>query len=47
MLAEGDREEPLLALDRVRLTRNGLVDFHVENTLAAMAAAWAWECPRK
>jgi cyanophycin synthetase len=41
ILAEGEREEPLLTLDRIPLTRGGLIGFHVENALAAIAAAWA------
>jgi len=41
MLAEGEHEDPLLNLDRVPLTRGGVIGFHVENTLAAVAAAWS------
>lgn len=41
VLADGEREEPLLALDRIPLTRGGLIGFHVENALAAVAAAWS------
>jgi cyanophycin synthetase len=45
VLADGSREEPLMALEHVPLTRGGLVDFHVENTLAAVAAALALKVP--
>jgi cyanophycin synthetase len=41
VLAEGEREETLVSLDHVPLTRGGLIGFHVENALAAIAAAWA------
>lgn len=41
VLAEGDREEPFVALDRVPLTHGGRIGFQVENTLAAVAAAWS------
>ena len=40
-MAEGDREEALLSLDCVPLSRGGLIGFHVENALAAVAAALA------
>jgi cyanophycin synthetase len=40
ILAEGEREEPLVTLDHIPLTHNGLIGFHVENALAAIAAAW-------
>ncbi len=45
VLAEGDREEIVVALDRLPLTRGGLVGFQVENSLAAMAAAWSLGIP--
>ena len=45
ILAEGDREETVLPLDRLPLTRNGQVSFQVENTLASIAAAWALGVP--
>ena len=35
VLAEGDREEAVLALDRLPLTRGGQIAFQVENSLAA------------
>jgi cyanophycin synthetase len=38
--AEGDREFPLIPLDRVPLTHGGRIGFQVENVLAAAAAAW-------
>jgi cyanophycin synthetase len=40
VIAEGDREEIVLSLDRVPLTRNGQITFQVENSLASIAAAW-------
>ena len=39
ILAEGEREEKLLALERVPLAFGGRIAFEVENTLAALAAA--------
>jgi cyanophycin synthetase len=45
VLAEGTREIVLLALDRAPLTQGGRIGFHVENTLAAAAAAWALGLP--
>jgi cyanophycin synthetase len=45
IVAEGANEEVFLALDRVPLTRGGTVTFHVENTLAAIAAALAMKVP--
>jgi cyanophycin synthetase len=47
VLAEGENEEPLLALERVPLTRDGMVDFHVENTLAAIGAALGLKVPKE
>jgi cyanophycin synthetase len=38
--AEGEREEKIIALERVPLTHRGLIGFQVENTLATVAAAW-------
>jgi cyanophycin synthetase len=40
VLAEGDREVALMPIDRVPLTHGGRIGFQVENTLAAVAAAW-------
>lgn len=40
VVAEGQQEFPLLALERVPLTHGGRVGFQVENVLAAAAAAW-------
>jgi cyanophycin synthetase len=40
ILAEGNRELPLVDVRRVPLTHEGRVSFQVENTLAAVAAAW-------
>jgi cyanophycin synthetase len=45
ILAEGDAETILIDLAEVPLTRGGRVGFHVENTLAAAAAAWAVGVP--
>jgi cyanophycin synthetase len=45
ILAEGDRETPLVTLDRVPLTHGGKVGFNVENALAATAAAWSVGIP--
>lgn len=46
VLAEGGFERRF-ALDAIPLTRNGTIGFQVENTMAALAAAWAlgldWE----
>ncbi len=41
VLAEGDREETLVALDRVPMTHGGRAGFQVENALAGAAASWA------
>lgn len=41
VLAEGDREEPVISLDHLPLTRGGQVAFQVENSLAAIAAGWS------
>lgn len=40
MLAEGNRELPLVEVRRVPLTHEGHVGFQVENTLASVAASW-------
>ena len=45
IVAEGPREEAFMSLNRVPLTRGGTVTFHVENTLAAIAAALALKVP--
>jgi len=39
--AEGPREEVFMPLAEVPLTRGGQIGFQIENTLAAVAAAWA------
>ena len=41
VLAEGEREETVISLDRLPLTRGGQVAFQVENSLATIAAAWS------
>jgi cyanophycin synthetase len=41
VLAEGEKETPLAALDRVPLTHGGRVGFQVLNALAGAAAGWA------
>jgi cyanophycin synthetase len=45
VLAEGANEIELLSLVKVPLTQGGRVGFHVENVLAAAAAAWALGLP--
>lgn len=45
VLAEADREEVLISLDRLQLTRNGQIAFQVENSLASIAAGWALGLP--
>jgi cyanophycin synthetase len=46
IVAEGEVEIPLVALENVPLTHGGRISFQVENTLAAAAAAWALGIPR-
>ncbi len=41
MRATGSSESPFIALQDVPLTHGGRVNFQIENTLAALAAAWA------
>jgi cyanophycin synthetase len=45
VLAEGDREETFVSLDRLQLTHNGQISFQVENSLASIAAAWVLGIP--
>jgi cyanophycin synthetase len=45
ILAEGDREMPLVDLAHVPLTHGGLIGFNVENALASAAAAWTVGVP--
>ncbi|MGL4465613.1 MAG: Mur ligase family protein, partial [Planctomycetia bacterium] len=45
VLAEGATETDLVSLDRVPLTYGGRVPFQVENTLAAIGAAWSLGLP--
>ncbi len=40
-LVEGSREMPLVSVDRVPITHDGRVGFQIENTLAAVGAAWS------
>jgi len=44
-VAEGDREFPLLSLERIPLTHQGRIRFQVENALAAVAATWSLGIP--
>jgi cyanophycin synthetase len=44
-VAEGEREFPLLSLDRIPLTHQGRIRFQVENVLAAVAATWSLGIP--
>lgn len=44
-VAEGDREFPLLSLDRIPLTHQGRIRFQMENALAAVAATWSLGIP--
>ncbi|MCE5266408.1 MAG: cyanophycin synthetase [Planctomycetaceae bacterium] len=45
VLAEGTREQSVIALSRLPLTRNGQISFQVENALASIAAAWSLSIP--
>jgi cyanophycin synthetase len=45
ILADGPQEEVLLSLDRAPLTHGGKIGFQVENTMAAVAAAWSLGIP--
>jgi cyanophycin synthetase len=45
VLAEGQREEALTALEDVPLTHGGRIGFQVENVLAACAAVWSLKIP--
>jgi cyanophycin synthetase len=45
ILAEADREEVFISLERLQLTRNGQIAFQVENSLASIAAAWVLGIP--
>ncbi|HEY4760210.1 MAG TPA: cyanophycin synthetase, partial [Thermoguttaceae bacterium] len=40
IFADGNNEEPLMPVASVPLTLGGKIGFHVENTLASVAAAW-------
>ena len=45
VVAEGEREEVVLSLDRVPLTLGGKIAFQIENTLAAVAAVISLKVP--
>jgi cyanophycin synthetase len=45
VLAQRRREVPLVPLEQVPLTGQGLIGFQVENALAATAAAWSLDVP--
>jgi cyanophycin synthetase len=45
VLASGDQDIPIIAVDHIPLTQGGRIRFQVENTLAAVAAAWAAGVP--
>ena len=45
IVAEGDREETVISIDQLPLTRGGQVGFQVENCLASIAAAWSLGVP--
>ncbi len=45
VLAEGEREQRVVSLDSLPLTRRGQVTFQVENSLASVAAAWSVGIP--
>jgi len=45
-LAEGDREEAIVALDCVPITLGGRIGFHVENALCSVAAALCLGVPK-
>jgi cyanophycin synthetase len=47
VLLEGTVEVPVVPLEQVPVTGGGRVGFHVENALAAVAAAWSLNVPRK
>lgn len=47
VLAEGAREEVLIALNDIPMTFGGRVSFEVENALAAIGAAWAMGVPKE
>lgn len=45
ILAQGLSEETLMPVADVPLTLGGMIDFHVENTLSSVAAAWCLGVP--
>ena len=46
-LAQGEHEERLISLKRIPLTHCGRIGFLIENTLAAIGAAWCLNIPLK
>jgi cyanophycin synthetase len=47
VLLDGNHDAALISLDHVPLTHGGRIAFQVENTLAAVAAAWSLGVPRE
>lgn len=45
VLASGDQDIPIISVEHIPLTQGGRIRFQVENTLAAVAAAWAAGVP--
>jgi cyanophycin synthetase len=45
VLAQGEREETLMPVADVPLTLGGMIDFHTENALSSVAAAWCLGLP--
>ncbi|MEN6458457.1 MAG: cyanophycin synthetase [Thermoguttaceae bacterium] len=45
VLAEGEREQSVISLSRLPLTRDGQITFQVENALASIAAVWCLGVP--
>jgi cyanophycin synthetase len=45
ILATGKHEIPIVSVERVPLTNGGRIGFHIENTLASIAAAWSVGIP--
>jgi cyanophycin synthetase len=45
VLATGEHEIPIVNVERIPLTSGGRIGFHIENSLASVAAAWALGVP--